>query len=77
MSQFHKIRRNCNTNMKQLSTSEFVSKFQNTIKNGKIVIFYFTGLVYANVIIHLGVDEKPSIFISTSVNNCSLITVHY
>ena len=47
----------------------------------------FTGLVYANVIIHLSVGEKPSIFTSphsrlgeypglftsTSVNNCSLM----
>ena len=29
-SQFHKRSRNCNANTKQLSTSEFISKFQNT-----------------------------------------------
>ena len=45
-------------------------------KNAKIVIFssLIHWLVYANVIIHLGVGEKPSIFTSTSVNNCSLFT---
>ena len=44
-------------------------------KNTKIV-FFFTSLihwlVYATVIIHLSVGEKPSIFTSTSVTNCSL-----
>ena len=34
----------------------------------------FIRLVYANVIIHLSVGEKPSIFTSTSGNNCSLLT---
>ena len=47
-------------------------------KNIKIVIFYITDsltpLVHANVTIHLSVGEKPSIFTSTSVNNCSLVT---
>ena len=58
-------------------------------KNTKIVIFYslIHWLVYANVIIHLIVGEKPSIstslhsrlgeypglFTSTSVNNCSFV----
>ena len=63
--------------------------FKIRYKNTKIVIFYFTDslvLVYANVIIHLSVGEKPTIFTSphsrlgeypglftsTSVNNCSL-----
>ena len=48
--------------------------FKIRYKNTKIVIFYFTDLAYANVIIHLSAGEKPSIFTSTSVNNCSLFT---
>ena len=45
-------------------------------KKRNILLFikdlFFTGWVYANVIIHLSVGEKPRIFTSTSVNNCSL-----
>ena len=45
-------------------------------KNAKIEIFtsLIYWLIYANVIIHLSIGEKPSVFISTSVNNCSLFT---
>ena len=52
-----------------------LTDFKIRYKNTKIVIFYFTDSLvwYANVIIHLGVGEKPSIFTSTSVNNCSLV----
>ena len=66
-SQFHKRRRNRNANTKQLSTSEFVYKFQNTIKKCKdcnFLLHWFTGLVHANVIIHRSVGKKPSIFTS-------------
>ena len=72
LCKFHKRSRNCNANTKQLSTSEFVYRFQNTLKKYKdcnFILYWFIGLVYANVIIHLSVGEKPSIFTSTSVNS--------
>ena len=64
------------------------TNFKIRHKNIKIVIFssLIHWLVYANVIIHRSVGEKPSIFTtphspeypglftSTSVNNCSLFT---
>ena len=43
-------------------------------KDYNFLLHWFTGLVYANVIIHLSVGEKTSLFTSTSVNNCSLGT---
>ena len=67
------------------------TNFKIQHKNTKILIFtsLIHWLVYANVINHLGVGEKPStciftslhllgeypgLFTSTSVNNCSLGT---
>ena len=70
-SQFHTRSRNCNAN-----TSLFTN-FKIRHKTTKIVIFllhWFTGLVYANVVLRPSVGEKPSILTSTSVNNCSLVT---
>ena len=52
------------------------TNFKIRHKNTKIEIFtsLIYWLIYANVIIHLSIGEKPSVFTSTSVNNCSLFT---
>ena len=59
-----------------LRRKSLFTNFKIRHKNKKIAFFtsLIHWLVYVNVIIHLSVGQKPGLFTSTSVNNCSLST---